>query len=648
MSQEVPNVDLAFNPELRQSEEFRQAQTDLDAYFAARPFKDANGRVHQANGKYHSEAEPEQAKGNQIKIDMGVQRLNDYNESMSLAYGDMTYSQLAEKLAESEVNNDKTTESDILNVLLERIDNLYEKQRLSDNDEKADLNLLDRVLELKERKLEGEKKKKLENEKRIEQFRQKEQSRLSASTDDSTPAVDTHESQDAEEESPNIEPVSDAVDQHDSATADESVSDARHNHNHDHDHDTVAELEGSTDNTDSFSRTPEISNEVILSSLQDELSELADRLGEMPGGIDEAFLDTFAEFDSTYQRLQAYATENGIQLDESLLGTLLEQANIQEENYQGLREAAGLAAEIEEDTVENGVSSEEEIEAGEGATQRFLANIKQKVQSAGLLPAKAMGLVLSSPRLLNNWTNEKLPEDWSDRKKQAAKAVAGVAIAATTGVIAYQLLRNYGDSSALGEAANGAELIDSQETINSGSNLPEELGGGEAAKTTESGIDSVSSLPEELGGGETTDIEPAPESAADTNDTNNNDTETGNSDSAVYDATGNNQDIQDTASPSSNSGNAEEVSVSPEVLDSARTVSPGQGWYDVFQSLEIPQMHNNSFAWQELLNELGPDLELTGRAYVMPNGEWGISGAEDLPDEVIEKIIEKAKQKGLL
>jgi len=72
----------------------------------------------------------------------------------------------------------------------------------------------------------------------------------------------------------------------------------------------------------------------------------------------------------------------------------------------------------------------------------------------------------------------------------------------------------------------------------------------------------------------------------------------------------------------------------PDVFsDAARTVGDGEGWYQTFNEMNIPQSE-----WSSLLDKVGPDLAENGWAYKMPNGEWGISQPGKLPQDMLELI----------
>lgn len=71
----------------------------------------------------------------------------------------------------------------------------------------------------------------------------------------------------------------------------------------------------------------------------------------------------------------------------------------------------------------------------------------------------------------------------------------------------------------------------------------------------------------------------------------------------------------------------------PEFSSAAGTVVPGEGWYQTFNEMNIPQSE-----WSNLLEKVGPDLAESGWAYKMPNGEWGISQPGKLPQNMLELI----------
>ncbi|MDB5165350.1 MAG: hypothetical protein JWM00_240 [Candidatus Saccharibacteria bacterium] len=73
----------------------------------------------------------------------------------------------------------------------------------------------------------------------------------------------------------------------------------------------------------------------------------------------------------------------------------------------------------------------------------------------------------------------------------------------------------------------------------------------------------------------------------------------------------------------------------------ARWVEPGEGWYQTFNELGIPQDN-----WQDVLRDAGPKLHEQGWAYRMPDGQWGISQPGRLPDSALKIIAESSKDNG--
>jgi len=78
-----------------------------------------------------------------------------------------------------------------------------------------------------------------------------------------------------------------------------------------------------------------------------------------------------------------------------------------------------------------------------------------------------------------------------------------------------------------------------------------------------------------------------------------------------------------------------------EVSQDARWVDPGEGWYQTFNELGIPQDN-----WQDVLQDAGPKLHEQGWAYRMPDGQWGISQPGRLPDSALRVIAESSKDNG--
>lgn len=78
-----------------------------------------------------------------------------------------------------------------------------------------------------------------------------------------------------------------------------------------------------------------------------------------------------------------------------------------------------------------------------------------------------------------------------------------------------------------------------------------------------------------------------------------------------------------------------------EVSHDAHWVEPGEGWYQTFNELGIPQED-----WQNVLQDAGPRLHEQGWAYRMPDGQWGISQPGRLPDSALRVIAESSKDNG--
>ena len=74
----------------------------------------------------------------------------------------------------------------------------------------------------------------------------------------------------------------------------------------------------------------------------------------------------------------------------------------------------------------------------------------------------------------------------------------------------------------------------------------------------------------------------------------------------------------------------------PEVVnfsDTARNVHAGEGWYETYQDMAIPQAE-----WHDLLQKTGPELQTHDWAYQMADGTWGISRPGTLPQDMLELI----------
>lgn len=66
--------------------------------------------------------------------------------------------------------------------------------------------------------------------------------------------------------------------------------------------------------------------------------------------------------------------------------------------------------------------------------------------------------------------------------------------------------------------------------------------------------------------------------------------------------------------------------------DAAMNIASGEGWYQTFQDMHIPQSE-----WGNLLNQAGPQLRDMGVAYPM-GGSWGISYPGQMPKEALDLI----------
>jgi hypothetical protein len=93
-------------------------------------------------------------------------------------------------------------------------------------------------------------------------------------------------------------------------------------------------------------------------------------------------------------------------------------------------------------------------------------------------------------------------------------------------------------------------------------------------------------------------------------------------------------------------GAAPEAPKSIEYNSDAMTISNGEGFYQTFQEMDIPQKD-----WAELLDKVGPelhDMQVDGHslAYRMPNGEWGIRMTADgkMPEGALDAITKAHDQ----
>ncbi len=75
---------------------------------------------------------------------------------------------------------------------------------------------------------------------------------------------------------------------------------------------------------------------------------------------------------------------------------------------------------------------------------------------------------------------------------------------------------------------------------------------------------------------------------------------------------------------------------------SAHMVTPGEGWYQTFQELNIPQDH-----WADVLKDAGPKLHEQGLAYWdNAHSEWRISHTGKLPTSALKVIAAASKRDG--
>ena len=93
-------------------------------------------------------------------------------------------------------------------------------------------------------------------------------------------------------------------------------------------------------------------------------------------------------------------------------------------------------------------------------------------------------------------------------------------------------------------------------------------------------------------------------------------------------------------------GAVPEAPKSIEDISDAMTISNGEGFYQTFQEMDIPQKD-----WAELLDNVGPelhDMQVDGHslAYKMPNGEWGIRMTADgkMPEGALDAITKAHDQ----
>ncbi|HEY1085103.1 MAG TPA: hypothetical protein VGE34_00070 [Candidatus Saccharimonadales bacterium] len=109
------------------------------------------------------------------------------------------------------------------------------------------------------------------------------------------------------------------------------------------------------------------------------------------------------------------------------------------------------------------------------------------------------------------------------------------------------------------------------------------------------------------------------------------------------DRTGKAIDDGGTGEPDTNSDGGNEAAFDPsEVAHDARWVERGEGWYQTFQELGIPQER-----WDETLQLAGPELHEQGWSYFDESAnEWRISQPGRLSDEALSTIAGSAKQAG--
>jgi len=76
-------------------------------------------------------------------------------------------------------------------------------------------------------------------------------------------------------------------------------------------------------------------------------------------------------------------------------------------------------------------------------------------------------------------------------------------------------------------------------------------------------------------------------------------------------------------------GQSEGIDFSPD----ASRVDPGEGFYQTFKEMNIPESE-----WNNLLQKAGPKLAENNWAYKMANGSWGISRPGQMPRDMLELI----------
>lgn len=80
-----------------------------------------------------------------------------------------------------------------------------------------------------------------------------------------------------------------------------------------------------------------------------------------------------------------------------------------------------------------------------------------------------------------------------------------------------------------------------------------------------------------------------------------------------------------------------------EAHDAGSIVTKGEGWYHTFKEFGVTGSKQD-----DLLREIGPQLEKMGEAYRMEDGLWGISRPGELSDEASRLIVDTANDHGWL
>ncbi len=140
MEQQPSHIDVqeAFNPELR------QAQQEWDAYLNSRPYVDGDGKAHDpSNGQYINPDSFFDAHRQEIE-----------NTSPADDYEKMTVTTLARKLGEAEYNQDKTSQQNISDVILEKLsqqEELLSRRNKGHDVKKESEKLWDMVMSIKDK-----------------------------------------------------------------------------------------------------------------------------------------------------------------------------------------------------------------------------------------------------------------------------------------------------------------------------------------------------------------------------------------------------------------------------------------------------------------------------------------------------------------